>query len=141
MNDRCEISRFRTEATITYLDHGVCDRHWNQLTAEDVPPDALRISLGIAATAPTATEEPTMEPNTEKTTKKSKKAPAKPKAAKEPKAKKEKAPKQDLCVFAFRLPITDRDLIHKAADAKKVSATKFVVETILEASRKMLDRT
>lgn len=78
-----------------------------------------------------------MEP--EKTTKKSKKAA--PKVAKEPKPKKEKAPKrEDLCVFAFRLPIADRDLIHKAADAKEVSATKFVVDTILEASRKVVDR-
>ena len=79
-----------------------------------------------------------MEPSTEKSTKKSKAA--KPKAAKEPKPKKEKVPKPDLCVFAFRLPIADRDAIHKAADAKQLSATKFVVETILEASRKILDR-
>ncbi len=80
-----------------------------------------------------------MEPTTEKSTKKTK--PAKPKAAKEPKPKKEKAPNLDLCVFAFRLPIADRDVIHKAADAKEMSATKFVVDTILEASRKVLDRT
>jgi len=66
---------------------------------------------------------------------------AEPKAIKESKQPKEKAPKADLCVFAFRLPLTDRDLVHKAADAKKVSATKFVVDTILEASRKVLDRT
>lgn len=79
---------------------------------------------------------------TEKTTKKSKKAATKAKTPKEPKPKKEKAPKrEDLCVFAVRMPIADRDLIHRAADAKKISATKFVVETILEASRRMLDRT
>jgi hypothetical protein len=139
MTRDCEIHRCRDEATITYLDHGVCEKHWNHLTAEDAPPDALRISLGIEATAPAATEDRTMEP--EKSTKKSKKAPAKPKAAKEPKTKRERAPKrEDLCVFAFRLPIADRDLIHEAADAKKVSATAFVVETILETSRKVLDR-
>jgi len=81
-----------------------------------------------------------MEPTTEKSTKKTK--PAKPKATKE--LNKEKAPKglkPELCVFAFRLPLADRDVIHKAADAKRVSATKFVVDTILEASRKILDRT
>jgi hypothetical protein len=73
------------------------------------------------------------------TTKKAKKS--KPKAAKEPKVKKEKAPKrEDLCVFAFRLPVAERDLIHKAADTKDVSATKFVVDTIMETSRKVLDR-
>jgi hypothetical protein len=75
---------------------------------------------------------------TDKTTKK-----GKAKVAKEPKPKKAKVPKTpkpDLCVFAFRLPLTDRDLVHKAADAKEMSATKFVVETILEASRKVLDR-
>ncbi len=67
---------------------------------------------------------------------KTKKQESKP--AKEPKSPKE--PKPDLCVFAFRLPIADRDAIHKAADTKQMSATKFVVETILEASRKILDR-
>ncbi len=61
------------------------------------------------------------------------------KKSKEP--KKEKAPKPDRCVFAFRLPIADRDTIHKAADSKQMSATKFVVDAILEASRKVLDRT
>ena len=60
---------------------------------------------------------------------------------KEPQGKKEKQPKRaDLCVFAFRLAEADRDLIHKAADAKEVSATKFVVDTILDASRRVLDR-
>ncbi len=138
MTQRCEVARCRAEASITYLDHGVCEKHWNELTAEDAPPDALRITLGIEAVAPAATEQP-MAQTTEKTAKQSKKFPAKPKAATEPKRKKEKT--LDLCVFAFRLPIADRDLIHKAADAKQVSATKFVVDTILEVSRKALDRT
>jgi len=133
MTDRCEISRCRAEAAIRYLDHGVCDRHWSQLTAEDAPPDALRISLGIEAEAPAATEGRTMEPTTEKSTKKNKKAAAKPKAAKEPKPKKEKAPKQDLVVFAFRLAVEDRDLIHKAAGQGK--ATKFVLGAALAACK------
>jgi len=132
MTERCEVARCRNEAGITYLDRGVCEKHWNQLTAEDASPDALRISLGIEATAPAATEERTMEPTTEKTTKKSKKAPANPKAAKEPKPKKEKAPKEPLVVFAFRLSEADRDLIHKAAGPAK--ATQFVRAAALAAA-------
>ena len=54
------------------------------------------------------------------------------KAAKEPKPKKEKAPKEALVVFAFRLPATDRDLIHKAAGPAK--ATKFVHAAALAAA-------
>jgi len=55
-----------------------------------------------------------------------------PKSAKEPKPKKEKAAREDLVVFAFRLPATDRDLIHKAAGPGK--ATKFVHAAALAAS-------
>ena len=54
------------------------------------------------------------------------------KAVKEPKPKKEKAPKQNLVVFAFRLPATDRDLIHRAAGPAK--ATKFVHAAALAAA-------
>jgi hypothetical protein len=125
MSGCCEIQRCRAEAAITYLDHGVCEKHWNHLTAEDAPPDALRISLGIEAGAPAATEDTTMAPTTEKTAKKSK--------AKEPKPKKEKPPKEPQVVFAFRLSETDRDLIHKAAGPAK--ATKFVRAAALAAAR------
>ena len=55
-----------------------------------------------------------------------------PKAAKEPRPKKEKTPKQDLVVFAFRLPAVDRDAIHKAAGPGK--ATKFVHAAALAAA-------
>ena len=68
----------------------------------------------------------------ESKTAKGKKAAAKPKAAKAPKPKKEKAPKQDLVVFAFRLPISDRDLIHKAAGPGK--ATRVVLAAALAAA-------
>ncbi len=114
--ERCEIRRCRTEAGITYLDRGVCDSHWNKLTAEDAPPDALRIALGIAAPAPTATEDRTMA-----TKQKNKKA-------KEPK----KAPKEPQVVFAFRLSEADRTLIHKAAGPAK--ATRFVLGAALAAA-------
>lgn len=135
MTERCVISRCRNEVDITYLDHGVCDRHWNQFTAEDAPPDALRISLGIGTTAPAAPEDRTMEPNTEKPTKKSKRTAkaTKPKAAKEPKPKKENTPKEPLVVFAFRLSEADRDAIHKAAGPGK--ATKFVLAAALAAAK------
>jgi uncharacterized protein (DUF1778 family) len=57
---------------------------------------------------------------------------------KEPKPKKEKAPKRDdLCVFAFRLPIEERDLIHKAAGPGK--ATQFVLGAALAAAKQALD--
>jgi uncharacterized protein (DUF1778 family) len=65
-----------------------------------------------------------MAPTTEKTTKKSK--------AKEPKPKKEKAPKEPLVVFAFRLSETDRDLIHRAAGPAQ--ATRFVRSAALAAA-------
>ena len=146
MTERCEIRRCRAEAAIIYLEHGVCERHWNQLTAEDAPPDALRISLGIEATATTATTEDRMETTTSKPTKieaaaaagkdtkpaKGKKAATKSKAPKTSKPRKEKAPKQDLVVFAFRLPISDRDLIHKVAGPGK--ATRFVLAAALAAA-------
>ena len=118
MYDRCEVSRCRSESAITYLDHGVCERHWNQLTAEDNPPDALRIALGIAATGPTAPEDSTMA--TKQKTKKSK----------EP--KREKALKKPQVVFAFRLSELDRTLIHKAAGPAK--ATRFVLGAALAAA-------
>lgn len=130
--ERCEIPRCRAEAELIYLDRGVCNRHWNQLTAEDAPPDALRIALGIEVEDRTATEDSTMATTTNKPAKKSKKASAKPKAAKEPKPMKEKAPKEPQVVFAFRLTETDRSLIHKAAGPAK--ATQFVRAAALAAA-------
>jgi hypothetical protein len=43
---------------------------------------------------------------------------------KKPRAKKERAPKEDLVVFAFRLTPAERDQIHKAAGPAK--ASKYV---------------
>ena len=57
------------------------------------------------------------------------------KAVKEPKPKKEKAPKEPLVVFAFRLSEADRDLIHKAAGPGK--ATKFVLSAALAAAKQV----
>lgn len=67
-----------------------------------------------------------MEPSTEKRAKKSK-----PKTT-APKPKREKAPKQDLVVFAFRLSEADRTAIHEAAGPGK--ATRFVLAAALAAA-------
>ena len=59
----------------------------------------------------------------------SKKAPKKA-----PTKVKEKAPKEELVVFAFRLTQAERDLIHKAAGPGK--ASKFVRTLTVAASKK-----
>ena len=46
---------------------------------------------------------------------------------------KEKAPKEDLVVFAFRLKAAERDLIHQAAGAAK--ASRFVRALTIAASK------
>jgi hypothetical protein len=144
MAERCEVKRCRAEAAITYLDHGVCEKHWHQFTADDEPPDALRIALGIEATASTATEDSTMEATSSKTPKIEAAAPSaatskttKPakgtKAAPKTKtAKPKKASREPQVVFAFRLSEADRDRIHKAAGPAK--ATKFVRAAALAAA-------
>jgi hypothetical protein len=81
-----------------------------------------------------------MEPNTSKnpeaapTTGKNAKSGKKPKAkvAKESKPKKDKAPREPLVVFAFRLTEGQRDQIHRAAGPAK--ATKFVRTAALAAA-------
>ncbi len=57
----------------------------------------------------------------------------KAKATKEPKPKKEKAPKEELCVFAFRLTPAERNLIHKAAGPAR--ASRFVRTIAVAAAR------
>lgn len=107
MDDRCEITRCRAEADLSYLGHSICTTHWNEFTADDAPPDALRMALGIEAPASTATEV-SMPETKAKITKKSK-------SSKEPKPKREKAPKEDLCVFALRMTEAERTKLHEAA--------------------------
>ena len=97
----------------------------------------------VQAETPPVTEDNAMEPTTSKTSKtettagaptsgKNPKPGKKAKSAKEPKPKKERAPKQDLVVFAFRLPVADRDRIHAAAGAGR--ATRFVLSAALAAA-------
>ena len=60
---------------------------------------------------------------------------AKKKTAKKASTKaKEKAPKEELVVFAFRLTQAERDLIHKAAGPGR--ASKFVRALTVAASKK-----
>ncbi len=68
-----------------------------------------------------------------KATAKPRKPVAKATAATTPAAPKEKAPKEDLCVFAFRLTPAERDAIHKAAGPAK--ASKFVRSLAVAAAR------
>ncbi len=57
---------------------------------------------------------------------------AKAKTVKAPKPRKEKAPKEPLVVFAFRLTAAERDQIHKAAGPGK--ATRLVKGAALAAA-------
>jgi hypothetical protein len=112
MKDCCQDSGCRAEADLTYLGRGICACHWDSLTADDRPIDALTRALGISAATAATTEDPM--PETKKTESKSKKD-TKTKAAVEPKPKREKAPKEDLCVFACRVAEAERNAFHAAA--------------------------
>jgi hypothetical protein len=70
-----------------------------------------------------------MSKTTKKTTTKNKKP-----AAKKTEAKAEKKPKEELCVFAFRLTAEERVAIHKAAGPGK--ASKFARSLLVAAARK-----
>lgn len=61
------------------------------------------------------------------------KTPKKTKAPKVPKPPKEKTPREELCVFAFRLTPAERDAIHKAAGPAK--AAKFARTLLVAAAR------
>ncbi len=116
MDDRCAVPGCPRDMDLIYLGHGVCTYHWDRLTAEDIPPERLRMVLGIEVETPAAMEEAMTEKKTE--TKTAKKA----KTPKEGKPKREKAPKEDLVVFAFRLTEAERDAIHKTAGPARASS-------------------
>ena len=111
MANRCSIPGCRGDTDLVYLDHGICVRCWNQLTAEDEPADALARALGISVAEATTVEDPTMAEKTETTKKGTKKT---AKAAKAPKPKKERPPKEDLVVFACRVAEVERVKFHDA---------------------------
>ena len=142
--DRCEIPKCRTWVSVMYLGHGVCERHWNQLTADKAKPDALRMALRIETMPVTAMEE-AMD-GTTKTTKpeapaepaptKKTKAPKKAAATRTPNPKHESKTREEfngeVVVFAFRLGAKDRDRIHSASGP--AGATKFVRSAALAAA-------
>jgi len=68
-----------------------------------------------------------------KTTKKTTRA-RKPAVEKPAAEAKTKAPREDLCVFAFRLTEAERDAIHKAAGPAK--ASKFARNLLVAAANK-----
>ena len=132
---RCQIGTCHAAPAITYLGHGVCDEHWNQLNMEEAAPDALRKALGIEVPAVLPMEETMTIPTTGKRSgKRSKdsKAPSKEKNQKATRSRKEKSPAEPQVVFAFRLSEADRDRIHEAAGPGK--ATQFVRAAALAAA-------
>ena len=68
-----------------------------------------------------------------KATAKARKPAAKATVATAPAEPKEKAPREDLCVFAFRLTAEERNAIHKAAGPAK--ASKFARTLLVAAAR------
>ena len=153
MTDRCDIPRCHDDAAVTYLGHGVCTRHWSELTNETAPPDALRKALGIKSELQNTEDthmaskkkidaapetkpqkpQPSGEPAPEtavaakEVKSKTKKAP-RPKPEKKPR---EQKPKEELCVFALRLTPAERDALHKTAGPAR--ASRFA-RTILVAA-------
>jgi len=75
----------------------------------------------------------TKSKSTKKATAKTRRPAAAATAAKTTDEPKSKAPREELCVFAFRLTTEERDAIHKAAGPAK--ASKFVRTLAVAAAR------
>jgi hypothetical protein len=127
--DRCELATCRADADLSYLGHGVCSRHWADLTNENAPADALRKALGIVA-AP----EPSMEDVMSSKKKVETKTDAKPEKA--AKKREPKPDKSELRTVAVRVDQAEFDLLHKAAGPRNLSM--FIKSTILTAATKAL---
>lgn len=123
MTDRCAVPGCRGEVEIVYLDHGVCSLHWNRLTAEDQPADALARALGIAVAEATTKETDMSESKESKTPKATNKAAKPVKAAKAP-TKKEPVVKDATRVFAIRVTTEELEALHRAAGER--NASRFV---------------
>ncbi len=113
----------------------VLERHPNQLTAEEAPPDTHGDTTHVEALANLPMEE-TMTIPTAGTRRgkrpKSRKASQQKKVTKMAKSKKEKTSRDSQVVFAFRLSRAERDRIHAAAGSGK--ATQFVKAAALAAA-------
>ena len=119
MSGRCAIPGCRRELDLVYLGRGVCQTHWERLTADQQPADALARALGIPVADATTTEESMSETKKSET-----KSTKKTKATKSSKPKKERVREEGLVVFAFRLKPEERDAIHKTAGP--ANASRFV---------------
>ena len=128
MTGRCEIKGCRTASDLFYLRHAICLPHWNQLTNQDAPPDALRMALGIEAEP-----EPSMEITTMSKTKTEKRTDAKPEKAAKKREPKVKIPMRTV---AIRVPEADFQLLHKAAGERNLS--NFMKTTLLAAAQKSI---
>lgn len=96
------MSKRKIDETMTEARNGRAKRKVDEATLPPIVPRAKRSKKNnVAAAAEPVEAKPTKE-----------------------KAPKVKLPKEDLVVFAFRLRVHERDLIHKAAGAAK--ASKFV---------------
>ena len=150
--DRCAIPRCRDEASIVYLGRGICERHWNKYSADDVPDGQLRVVLGLPRVQDAAVDGGGAAMDDGQKTSKGEQAEAAPakvkartkkaapaKATAKASADKKSAREQieDACVFAFRLSVADRTRIHEAAGPAK--ATKFVRGAALAAATGDLD--
>ena len=127
MPDRCEIPRCRAEADVIYLGHGVCSSCWNRFTANDAPPDALRMVLGIEAEP----EPKEMDMSKKKTEKSAELKPAK--AAKEKKALREKIDRTGYRTIALRVSPQDFSRIHAGAKKAGETLTAFMYRNISAA--------
>ena len=153
MVDPCGIPGCRDEADLVYLGHPICNRHWNDYTKPEAPPDALRMALGIAERSPEADKEHAMseqpsapaEAGTKEETVKTKKS-GKRKAAKkqatpskpEKKASRKREPKEkvELRTLALRVTNEEFELVHKAAGPRNL--TGFMKTAVLNAATKYL---
>ena len=137
MTDRCEIPRCREDADVIYMLHGVCTRHWNELTNENAPPGALRMALGIPEKATTHEKETPKSKSKKGTAAKTKNGTA----AKEPEEKKvreKKAPREKIDrtgyrTVALRVSPEDFDRIHAGAKKAGENLTAFMFRNIIAA--------
>jgi len=141
VTDRCVIAGCRGAVEIVYLDRGLCDRHWNELMADDASRTRLRMGLGLDETMSPALEVDMSETETtataaenaagettvatkSKSTRKARTKAAKPaKQVKAVKPKKERASKGPVPgrVFAFRCTTPELEAIHRTAGPRNAS--------------------
>jgi len=127
MSDHCSIPQCRNEADVIYLGHCLCSTCWNRFTANDAPPDALRMVLGIERER----RDNEMHTSQKKTEKSAELKPAK--AAKEKKALREKIDRTGYRTIALRVSPQDFSRIHAGAKKAGETLTAFMYRNISAA--------